>query len=400
MTLDDTLGPPGQAAGRSASVDRIEPFRVQVSDAALSDLHRRIDATRLPPVSPAEPWSDGPPVDYIRALLDYWRDGFDWRRQERLINELPQFRELRGTDGVHFVHARSAEPAAFPLLLLHGWPGSFWEFHRIVPLLIDPAAHGADPGDAFDVVAPSLPGYGWSDPPVRPGCDPAAIAMRFASLMANLGYQRFGAHGSDWGARISASMGVLVPDRVAGIHLSFPSFIAPPLDYDGAELGDSDRAAMQAGRAFGAERAAYLHLQSTRPQTPAYGLSDSPAGLAAWIAEKYWEWTDHGTELESMISPDDLLTIITTYWMTNSIGPSMWLYREHGRRPWVTTVPVPAGCAIFPCDTSPPVRAWVERFLDVQRWTEMPRGGHFGALEEPELLAAEIRAFFRPLRNG
>jgi pimeloyl-ACP methyl ester carboxylesterase len=389
------------AAGRraGASLGAIQPFRVQVSDAVLADLRRRLADTRFPVASPAPGWSEGPPADYIRELLEYWRDGFDWRAQERLINGLPQFRDPAAGDGLHLIHARSAEADAFPLLLIHGWPGSFWEFHRILPLLTDPGAHGADPADAFHVVAPSLPGYGWSAAPGRTGCDPASIAAIFAELMSELGYARYGAQGGDWGARISAQLGVIAADRVAGVHLNFPSFITPGPYQDVAQFSESDRAALHAARAFGIDRAAYLHLQSTRPQTPAYALSDSPAGLAAWIAEKFWEWTDHDGDLRAAVSVEDLLTIITIYWVTNSIGSSMRLYREHGRRPWTTRVPVPAGCAVFPGDTSPPVRGWVEKFLDVRQWTQMPRGGHFAALEEPELLASDIRAFFRPLRN-
>jgi pimeloyl-ACP methyl ester carboxylesterase len=375
----------------------VKPFHVHVPDDVLRDLRRRLCATKFPPPSPAEPWSDGTDSAFLGELLEYWRDSFDWRRQEALINALPQF--LAEADGrtLQVVHARSAEADALPLLLIHGWPGSFWEFRRILPLLTDPAAHGGDPRDAFHVVIPSLPGYGWSAVPDAPGCDPAAIARAFAALMAGLGYHRYGAQGGDWGSRIAAHLGVADAGHVLGLHLNFPSFISPPPDYDGSALTPADRESLRAGRAFAADGLAYLHLQSTRPQTPAFGLSDSPAGLAAWIAEKYREWSDGG--LGTAIDRDDLLTIITIYWVTNTIGPSMRLYREHGRRPWNQQVPVPAGCAVFPAETSPPVRAWVERFLDVRQWTEMPRGGHFAALEQPGLLAADIRKFFRPLRE-
>jgi pimeloyl-ACP methyl ester carboxylesterase len=367
---------------------------------AIADLRRRIDATRFPAHSPGQPWSDGPPERYVRELLDYWLDGYDWQRQERLINEVPQFYASTLGDGLHFVHARSPQSDAFPLLLSHGWPGSFWEFHRLIPMLTDPAAHGGDPGDAFHVIAPSLPGYGWSDAPTRPGRDPASIAATFAELMAMLGYDRYGAQGGDWGARICAQLALAQPDHVAGIHLNFPGFIAPPMDHDPASLDEKERTALMRGRAFAAAGAAYLQLQSTRPQTAAYGLADSPAGLAAWIAEKYWEWADHDGDLETVISRDDLLTIITIYWVTNTIGSSMQLYRQHERRPWTARVPVPVGCAVFPRETLPPVRSWVEKFLDVRQWTEMPRGGHFAALEQPELLAADVRQFFRPLRTA
>jgi pimeloyl-ACP methyl ester carboxylesterase len=374
----------------------LKPFHVHVTDDVLLDLRRRLSATRLPPPSPAERWSDGTDSAFLGELLGYWRDGFDWRKQEALINALPQFLAQADDRKLHVVHARSAEADALPLLLIHGWPGSFWEFRRILPLLTDPAAHGGDPRDAFHVVIPSLPGYGWSAVPDTPGCDPAAIAGAFAALMAGLGYDRYGAQGGDWGSRIAAHLGVADAGHVLGLHLNFPSFISPPPDYDGSGLAPADRAALRAARTFAADGLGYLHLQSTRPQTAAFGLSDSPAGLAAWIAEKYREWSDG--DLGTAIDRDDLLTIITIYWVTNTIGPSMRLYREHGRRPWNQQVPVPAGCAVFPAETSPPVRAWVEQFLDVRQWTEMPRGGHFAALEQPALLAADIRKFFRPLR--
>jgi microsomal epoxide hydrolase len=376
----------------------VKRFHVHVTDDVLLDLRRRLSSTRFPPPSPVGPWSDGTDRGFLGELVEYWRDGYNWRAQEALINALPQF--LAEADGrkLHVVHARSAAADALPLLLIHGWPGSFWEFRRILPLLTDPAAHGGDPRDAFHVVIPSLPGYGWSAVPDAPGCDPAAIARAFAALMAGLGYDRYGAQGGDWGSRIAAQLGVADAGHVLGVHLNFPSFISPPADYDGSGLGRSDREALRATRAFAADGLAYLQLQSTRPQTPAFALSDSPAGLAAWIAEKYQEWSDG--ELGTAIDRDDLLTIITIYWVTNTIGPSMRLYREHGRRPWNQKVPVPAGCAVFPAETSPPVRAWVEQFLDVRHWTEMPHGGHFAALEQPALLAADIRKFFRPLRGA
>jgi microsomal epoxide hydrolase len=374
----------------------MRPFRVQVPDEVLADLRRRLAATRLPVPTPGEPWTDGMPDAALSELVEYWRDGFDWRAQEARINALPQFRTEAHGRGLHVVHARSAEPDGLPLLLTHGWPGGFWEFHKILPLLTDPAAHGGDPRDAFHVVVPSIPGYGWSDAPAEPGCDTAAVAASFAALMAGLGYTRYGAQGGDWGSRISAQLGVSDAEHVVGVHLNFPGFIAPPPDHDGSDLGPADREALQAARTFGLEGAGYLHLQATRPQTAAFGLADSPAGLAAWIAEKFHYWSDG----PDAVDRDDLLTIVTTYWVTNSIGPSMRLYREHGRRPWTQKVPVPAGCAVFPAETSPPVRGWVERFLDVRQWSDMPRGGHFAALEQPQLLAEDVRSFFRPLRAG
>jgi microsomal epoxide hydrolase len=374
----------------------VRPFRVHVDDEILGDLHRRIAQTRYPPPSPVESWRDGTSEAYLRDLLEYWRDGFDWRQQEERVNAFPQYRTDAGGRSLHFVHVRSPEPDAMPLLLTHGWPGSFWEFHRIISRLADPGSHGGDPRDAFHVVAPSIPGYGWSAVPDAPGCDPAAVARTFATLMAKLGYERYGAQGGDWGSRVSSEIGVIDRDHVVGIHLNFPGFISPPTDHDGSGFDAADQAALAEARAFGFQGGGYLHLQSTCPQTAAYGLSDSPAGLAGWIVEKYHDWVDG--DLDEVITRDDLLTILTIYWVTNTIGPSMRLYLEHGRRPWNKPVPVPAGCAVFPAETVPPVRAWVERYLDVRQWSEMPHGGHFAALEQPELLVADICQFFRPLR--
>lgn len=393
MTEEPGIRPPAEVLA-----NQMKPFRVHVSDDALLDLRRRLSATRFPPLSPSMPWSDGTDSAFLSDLLAYWRDDFHWRKQEALINTLPQFMTSADARELHLVHARSAEAGALPLLLVHGWPGSFWEFRRIIPFLTDPAAHGGNPNDAFHVVIPSLPGYGWSAVPDAPGCDPAAIARAFAALMANLGYRQYGAQGGDWGSRIVAHLGVTDASHLVGVHLNFPGFIAPPPDHDGSGLNQSDLKALRSARAFAADGTGYLHLQSTRPGTPAFGLSDSPAGLAAWIVEKYREWTDCNGDLYSAIDRDDLLTIIMIYWVTNTIGPSMRLYREHGRRPWNQKVPVPAGCAVFPAETSQPVRSWVEQFLDVRQWTDMPRGGHFAALEQPALLAEDIRKFFRPLR--
>ena len=383
----------------------MKPFRVHVTDDVLLDLRRRLSTTRFPPPSPAGPWSDGTDSSFLGGLLEYWRDGFDWRKQEALINDLPQF--LAEADGrqLQVVHARSAEADALPLLLIHGWPGSFWEFRRILPLLTDPAAHGGDPRDAFHVVIPSLPGYGWSAGPDAPGCDPAAIARAFAALMSGLGYDRFGAQGGDWGSRIAAHLGVTDAGHVLGLHLNFPSFISPPPDYDGSGLGPADREALRAGRAFAAGGLAYLQLQSTRPQTPAFGLSDSPAGLAAWLIEKLRAWSDRRPDGTSLLDRDAMLTDVTIYWLTGTIGSSMRMYRANEAIPETErsrTIEVPTGYTLFPADIEPPAPdAWLERTTTDLAYVSRPtRAGHFAPIEDPELYARELREFFRPYRKA
>jgi len=384
----------------AAGDGRIEPFAVDVDEAVLSDLRRRLERARFPVASPVADWSEGTPQEFLAELVEYWRRDYDWRRNEARLNELPQFRTVVDGLGLHFVHVRSANPDALPLLLTHGWPGSVWEFQRIIPLLVDPTGNGGDAADAFHVVCPSLPGYGFSDPPAEPGCDARRIAAYEAGLMSRLGYERYGVQGGDWGARISAHLAVAHPDRVVGMHLNFPGFIAPPPGFDPSELDAADRLRWQRVREFAADGLAYLQLQSTRPQSLAYGLSDSPVGLAGWLVEKFQAWTDCRGDLGSVLSRDELITNVMIYWCTNSIGSSIRLYRENNRRPWSERVEVPAACALFPAEMSPPIRQWVQRFLDIRQWTEFDRGGHFAALEQPDLLAQDIRRFFRPLRPG
>jgi epoxide hydrolase len=374
----------------------VEPFVVEVSDEVLDDLSVRLSRLRLPARSPVADWSDGTPEGFLVELLRYWRDDFDWPSQIARINQLAHYRCQIMGQGIHFVHARSANDGALPLLVTHGWPGSVWEFNRIIPMLTDPEAYGGSARDAFHVICPSLPGYGWSDVPSEPGCTPRVIASYEAALMSRLGYTRYGVQGGDWGSRISAFVALDDVAHVVGLHLNTPQFIQPPPDYDGTGLSEADLATLNARRRISAEGSGYRDQQSTRPQTLAYGLSDSPAGLAAWITEKFQAWSDGG--IDASIGRDDLLTNIMIYWCTNTIGSSIRLYKENARQPWTEKILVPAGCAIFPHEVFPPTRGWIERFLDIQRWTVMPRGGHFAALEQPELLVGDIRAFFRPLR--
>jgi len=382
---------------------QVKPFAIAISDEQLEDLGLRLRLTRWPDAIEDMGWEGGTDRAFLQGLAGYWQTGFDWRAQEARLNALPQFvGELDGID-VHFVHQRGTGPAPFPLVITHGWPGSFVEMEQIIPLLADPGGHGADPADAFDVVVPSLPGYGFSQWPSRPGFGPYHASDLWMRLMTGLGYERFGAQGGDWGASVSTWLAFRFPDHVAGLHLNFiPGSYRPPLGDGQPPLSEDERAFLDASLAWADAEGAYGHIQRTRPQTLAYVLTDSPVGLAAWIVEKFRAWSDCGGDVERAFTMDALLTNISIYWFTSTIGSSMRLYRESGRRPLHFAagehVSPPLGVAAFPHELPMPPRAWVERVYNVARWTPMPRGGHFAAMEAPELLAEEIRAFFRPLR--
>ena len=379
----------------------VRPFTIAVDEDVLRDLRDRIQRTRWPDQVTGTGWDYGTDLCYLRDLLASWHD-FDWAAQQRRLNSAAHFRAEVGGLGVHLVHERGRGPAPFPLLLTHGWPSSFTEYGRLIPLLTDPGSHGADPGDAFDVVVPSLPGYGFSDRPAAPGLVFPGIAGRWHRLMTEgLGYRRFGAHGTDIGAGVTARLGLQYPQAVAGVHLSSVGLPEPPEPWSAAE-----REYVAAVRRWFAEEGGYEHLQATRPQTAGYGLADSPAGLAAWIIEKFRAWSDSGGDVESRFSREQLLTNLTVYWVTGTITSSMRLYYEYGRYDTplspASPVRVPAGFAIFGHEFRPfgqPPRELAERFFPrITRWAELPRGGHFPAAEEPELLAGELREFFRPLR--
>jgi pimeloyl-ACP methyl ester carboxylesterase len=386
----------------------IDPFRIDVAEPVLHDLRRRLRATRWPEESPGARWAQGTDLAYLRALCAYWVDGFDWRRIESELNAMTQF--TTGIDGqrVHFVHVESPHAGALPLVIHHGWPGTFAEFAKVVGPLVDPVAHGGRAEDAFHVVCPSLPGFGFSEPPREPGWTPHRIAGAASELMHRLGYSRYGAQGGDWGAMVSSQIGLVDSSRVVGIHLNM--VIAPaPRDGDPmAGLTDRERALVVEMRSRGNGEMGYQQIQGTRPQSVSVGLNDSPSGLAAWIVEKYRAWGDcsmpDGTrDVERRFSKDELLTCITIYWVTQTIASANRLYAETrrvgaGASLPTTRVPVPLGYARFPGDGFTPPRVWVERLYDVHRWTEMPEGGHFPALEVPDLLVEDVRAFFRPLR--
>jgi len=381
----------------------IEPFRIAVPDSVLSDLRERLARTRLPDEIPGSGWGYGTELAYLRELVGYWRERYDWRAAEARLNALPQFRAEVGGLGIHFIHVRGKGPRPFPLVITHGWPGSVAEFADIIGPLSDPAAHGGDAADAFDVVCPSMPGYGFSDHPREPGMDPERIAALWAELMQGLGYARFGAQGGDWGSMVSTYLGANHEDVVAGIHINmvvaFPPDPANPLD----GLTQEEVVEMIPMQHFLEEETGYQRIQGTKPQTLGYALNDSPAGLLAWIVEKFRTWSDCDGDVERRFTRDQLLTNVMLYWVPETATSSARLYYEmvHAGKfpPTNFRVDVPTGCAIFPKEIIKPPRRWAERLYDVQRWTRFPAGGHFAAMEEPQALVDDVRAFFRGVRS-
>jgi pimeloyl-ACP methyl ester carboxylesterase len=376
-------------------------------------LRDRLRRTRWPDQIADLRWSYGTDQAYLRELVKYWIEKFDWRAQEKKLNRFPHF--LTEVDGLrlHFIHQRGRGPKPFPLLISHGWPGSFVEFTDIIGPLTDPAAHGGDPADAFDVVIPSLPGYGFSERPSAPGMDMLRVAALFAKLMEGLGYSRWGAQGGDWGAGVSTALGGAFTDRVAAIHLNMLIGVRPPSN-DPATLSEEDRALLAKMNEFRREETAYMQLQGTKPQTLGHALNDSPAGLAAWIVEKFRTWSDCGGDVEKRFTKDQLLTNITLYWVTETINSSMRLYYETMHSPLLRSafeeggggsgggglrVSVPTGVASFPGEIYRPPRAWAESMYNITHWSDMPEGGHFAAMEVPDLLVADVRAFFSQVRG-
>jgi len=380
----------------------LRPFRLSVPDPVLVDLRQRLARTRLPDEPPLEPWSTGTSVAYLRTLLDYWRDGFDWRTQEAKLNAFRQFTApLAGID-LHFIYEEGKGPQPMPLLLSHGWPGSVMEFHKLLPMLTDPARFGGDPADAFTVVAPSLPGYVFSFKPGQKRFGLEEIAEVFAALMRDvLGFKRFGAQGGDWGAFITTRLGYAFAERMIGIHLNLlavrrdPKLVANPTPEEKLFLAQLAH--------FLKEETGYQWIQGTKPTTLAFGLTDSPAGLAAWLVEKFRSWTDCDGNPENALTRDEMLTDIMLYWVSGAIGSSFWPYYARMHGPWPvpegSTVDVPTGYAEFPKEIVRPPRSVAQgMYSDIRRWSVMPKGGHFAALEQPQALAQEIREFFRPLR--
>jgi microsomal epoxide hydrolase len=380
----------------------IEPFLVAVPEPVLADLKERLARTRWPDQLPGTGWEYGTDLDYLRRLCEYWADGFDWRATESRLNSWPNATTVIDGEPIHFIHARSDQSGALPLLVLHGWPGSVTEMIKIIEPLRHPAVDGADPGDSFHVVCASLPGFGFSGPTHERGWHPRRIATTMTELMNRLGYSRFGCLGGDWGATTSNYMGLDFPDRLVGMYLTMVA-TGPPPGSDGSELNDEERQWLAASSAFFAEEAGYLQIQGTRPQTLAYALNDSPAGLAGWIVEKFRAWSDCDGDLESAIGRDDVLADVTLYWVTGTANSASRIYLEAMRagqfQPIAERIEVPTGAAIFPKETVKAPRPWAEAAWNIKRWTVMPKGGHFAALEVPDLLVDDVRAFFRDLRS-
>jgi pimeloyl-ACP methyl ester carboxylesterase len=381
------------------SDDEIRPFRIDVPQADLDDLRDRLARTRWPDELPRVGWDYGIPLAYLRELAEYWRTRYDWRAAEKRLNEFPQFTTTIDGATVHFLHVRSPEPDALPLVVTHGWPGSIVEFQEIIGPLTDPRAHGGHPADAFHLVVPSIPGYGFSGPTGETGWNVRRVATAWAELMRRLGYHRYGAQGGDWGSAISRDLGVVDSDHVVGLHVNM-LFSTPPSDpAEMADLTDDEKTRLGMAERYRNELSGYMKIQSTRPQTLAYALTDSPVGQLAWIAEKFREWTDSEQFPEDAVDRDQMLTNVMLYWLTGTAGSSARLYRESalswGRQERST---VPTGVAVFPRDLVSPIRRFAERSNNIVHWSEFDRGGHFAAMEEPDLLVGDVRAFFRALR--
>jgi pimeloyl-ACP methyl ester carboxylesterase len=380
----------------------IEPFVVPYSDAAVEDLRTRLTRTRWPDEIPGSGWEYGVDLDFMRKLCAYWKEYFDWKAQVKALSAFHHYRCAVGGTRIHFIHERGKGPAPIPLILTHGWPGSFLEMLKVIPLLTDPANHGGDPAVSFDVIIPSLPGFGYSDRPAKSGMNTFRIAELWVELMKHLGYDRFGAQGGDFGASVSTILGLRHPKNIIGVHLNYiPGSYRPDLA-PGAKLDDIETQFLDDSDRWYVDSGAYAHLQRNTPQTAAYGLNDSPVALAAWIVEKFRDWADCDGDVERRFSKDELLSNITLYWMTETIHSSCRLYYETKKQPVHFKegehVRVPCAIAHFPTEAPFPPRAWIERGYNIQRWTEMPTGGHFAAAEEPALLARDLAAFFGPLR--
>ncbi|CUV02469.1 Epoxide hydrolase [hydrothermal vent metagenome] len=381
----------------------VQPYKIEIPDSVLDDLKSRLERTRWPDELPGTGWDYGSNLDYVKELVEYWRTKFDWHAQEKLINSFSHFKSKVDGLNIHFIHEKGKGPNPMPLVITHGWPGTFFEMYKVIPMLSDPASHGGDPADAFDVVAPSMPGYGFSDATDKRGLSVLSIGDLWAKLMSeNLGYQKFAAQGGDWGARVTAKLGLSHGDKVIGIHTTSTSSPTPYQGPGTRELSEAENAMFAQRVQWLADEGGYSHIQATKPQTLSYGLNDSPAGLAAWIVEKYRTWSDCGGDVESRFTKDELLTTITIYWVTQSINSSARLYYESFFQAWDLAkdekIHVPVAIASFPRENSVPLREWAERSFNIQQWTDMPSGGHFAALEEPDRLVEDIRKFFRGLR--
>jgi microsomal epoxide hydrolase len=376
---------------------QVRDQRIDVPEPLLDDLRERLAAAHWPDEIEGQDWTYGTAREYLGDLCETWRTAFDWRAQEARFNRWPHHIERFGTQDVHYIHARSPEPDALPLVITHGWPGSVSEFLDVIEPLCDPRAHGGDPADAFHVVVPSIPGYGWSGPTREPGWDVRRVAETWRELMARLGYGRYGAQGGDWGSMISSQLAALDAEHVCGLHLNM--VLGLPAE---GTLTPEEQADLDATGAFMESGSAYQQIQGKNPQTLGYGLTDSPVGLAGWIVEKFHHWTHHPDgDLESAVTRDQILTNLTVYWVTKTINSSVRLYFESqrtGRFPPFERVEAPTGCAIFPSELVKMPESWARGLYNVTHYRRYDRGGHFAALEEPDLYVADVREFFRTVR--
>lgn len=376
----------------------IHDFRIDIDDTVIEDLRRRLRNTRWPEAELVDDWRQGAPLAWIQDICRYWAERYDWRAREALLNRFAQYTTEVDGLSIHFLHVRSPHPDAMPLILTHGWPGSVVEFQKVIGPLTDPTAHGGDAADAFHVVCPSLPGFGFSAKPRGTGWGVDRIAAAWASLMGRLDYQRYAAQGGDWGSAVTTALGALDPAHCAGIHVTM-AMTGRPRNVDNPSLEEAH--ALQRAKLYQAWDSGYAKQQSTRPQTLGYGLTDSPAGQAAWILEKFQAWTDCDGRLESILGRDELLDNVMLYWVTATATSSARLYWESfgAKRRAAHTVTIPTGVAVFPQEIVPPVRRWMEAmYTDIRHWNVLPKGGHFAAFEQPALFVDEVRAFFRTLR--
>lgn len=375
--------------------DEVRPFTIDVAPEQVADLRQRLGRTRWPDPAPVDDWSQGVPLSYLRDLVAYWADGYDWEARQRYLNSFPHYlTEIDGLD-VHFVQVHSPEPDALPLILTHGWPGSFVEFLEAIGPLTDPAAHGGDRADAFHVVVPSLPGYAFSGKPSETGWGIERTAAAWAQLMARLGYARYGAQGGDWGSMVTTVVGQIDPEHVAGIHLNMVIGLPGPDD----ELTEAEQAAVARAMDYMANDSGYSKQQSTRPQTLGYSLVDSPAGQCAWILEKFWSWSDTNGDPVHALGADRILDNVMLYWLPATGASSARMYWESFDNPPFGPVSVPMGGSVFPKEIIRSSRHWAARqFSDIRHWGEPTAGGHFAAFEQPAIFTEEVRAFFRTVR--
>ena len=384
----------------------VNPFTINVSDNVLEDLKKRLSLTRWPDEIPGSGWGYGTNLDYLKELVSYWQNDFDWKFQEKKLNELNHFTsQVKGLN-IHFVHEKGKGPNSIPIVITHGWPSTFFEMHKIIPRLTDPASYGGNPSDSFDVIAPSLPGYGFSEASKTSGMDVKAVAAIWDELITKeLGYPKYAVHGGDIGAGVTANLGYYHHKNTYGIHLTAVTRPMPYLGENSKSLTDAEKDHLNQRLDWEQKEGAYGHMHRTKPQTLSYGLNDSPVGLAGWIVEKYRSWSDCAGDIESKHTKDELLTNIMIYWATGTIGSAVRMYRENNGEnnvQWTLAegdqILAPTAVAIFPHDLSTPPKEWAERSFNLQNWTNMSKGGHFAALEEPDLLVEDIRAFFRTLR--